>query len=97
MSAIKQPEVIRAKTFRNERIDVDGKQFENCTFEDGCRLVYSGGDPFLLFACEGAMDIAFEGAAQRTVDTLRALHLTGFPEYVDYIVTQIRAPLPSPD
>lgn len=95
MPPIKQPELIRDRTFQNERIDVDGKQFENCTFGEGCRLIYSGGEPFLIFDSQGQMDIAFEGAAQRTVDTLRALQLTGFADYVDHIVSEIRAPLPT--
>ena len=34
----------RDKTFRNERVELDGKMFHNCEF-DNCELVFTGDRP----------------------------------------------------
>ena len=64
-------------TYRNEtltgEVELDGKEFDNCTFS-GASLIYRGGQPPTLNECD-LTDFTFEfrGAAANTVALLRAM------------------------
>lgn len=81
----------RNRTFKDETITADGCEFIECHFERS-KLVYSGGEPFIIIGC-GAVDLEFEGPAQNTLDTLRALHHFGGAAAVEGIIASIRNPL----
>jgi hypothetical protein len=40
-------ELVTDKAFRNERVNIDGKEFRNCTFDD-VSLVYNGHAPVMM-------------------------------------------------
>jgi hypothetical protein len=71
-------EHVRDKVFLNERVEVDGKRFTNCTF-NGCELIYAGGDVEFGPRCrvENCRP-QFTGAARRTVLLLDSLGLLSF-------------------
>src|SRR5690349_5267635 len=60
--------------YKRSSVNVDGKQFENCTFED-CKLVYSGGEPPSFVNCTftANLDLVFDGAAGNTVQFLKVM------------------------
>ncbi len=63
--------------FNDERVELDGKNFERCLFTN-CVLVFSGTAPVGLktitcIECRWA----FEGAASRTVFFMKALYEAG--------------------
>ena len=66
------------KSFRNERVEIDGKRFTSCTFE-GCELIYAGGDVEFGPGCsvENCRP-EFSGPARRTVLLLHSLGLLSF-------------------
>lgn len=81
---------VRGMHFGAQRIDADGKEFIDCTF-DGTTLVYSGGAPFFIGNRERAnITIEFQGAALNTLNALMVLHSTGAHEYVEHVVQRIR-------
>lgn len=67
----------QGKTFRNERINLHGKSFHNCSFEH-CELVYDGDRPLTLKDNE-FMETAFvfTDAATRTLYLLSNIYHSG--------------------
>ena len=65
------------KTFSNERIDLHGKSFHNCTFEN-CELVFDGDRPPTL-KDNRFIDtrFVFTGAATRTLYLLSNIYHAG--------------------
>ena len=65
------------KTFRNERIELHGRSFHNCTFEN-CELVFDGDRPPTL-KDNRFVDTIFEftGAAVRTLYLLSNIYHAG--------------------
>ncbi|MEQ8858031.1 MAG: hypothetical protein RIC56_05240 [Pseudomonadales bacterium] len=65
------------KTFRNERIELHGKAFHNCTF-DNCELVFDGDRP-PTFKDNRFVDsvFVFTGAATRTLYLLSNIYHAG--------------------
>lgn len=62
------------RTFQDERVRLDGRYFEACRFE-GCQLEYEGGAPPIITDCTlSASDVVLEGAAERTLEALRAMY-----------------------
>jgi len=60
--------------FSGERILLDGKHFENCTFEH-CDLVYRGGVPPNFVRSDfAAPRFVFEEAAQSTIQFMSAIY-----------------------
>lgn len=60
--------------FTGERVVLDGKHFEDCTFEN-CDLVYRGGVPPNFIRSDfAAPRFVFEGAAQSTVQFMSAIY-----------------------
>lgn len=77
-AAISTLEHIRDKHFTNERVEIDGKRFTSCTFQN-CTLVFAGGDVDFGAGCEvGSCRPEFSGPARRTVLLLHALGLLSF-------------------
>lgn len=77
-TAISTLEHVQDKTFKNERVEIDGKRFTSCTFE-GCELNYAGGDVEFGPGCsvENCRP-QFSGPARRTVLLLHSLGLLSF-------------------
>ncbi len=67
-------EEVLGQNFSSERVVLDGKHFENCSF-DTCSLVYKGGRPPNFVGCEfAAPRFVFEEAAQSTVQLMSAIY-----------------------
>lgn len=59
---------VNGKTFgAGEFVQMDDNYFTNCRFNDGCTIIYTGGD-FEWTNCQfGKISISFAGAAQRAL------------------------------
>ena len=67
----------RNETFKNERIELHGKSFHNCTFEN-CELVFDGDRPPTLKDNSFVDTIfVFTGAATRTLYLLSNIYHAG--------------------
>ena len=67
-------EEVLGHQFTNERVELDGKHFENCSF-DTCALVYRGGVPPNFVQCDfAAPHFMFKGAAQSTIQLMSAIY-----------------------
>jgi len=95
----RQPaETIENRSFQNETIRLDGKNFLNCRFENVV-LQYSGEGPFSLQGSQfhGHFQFMFDGPAARAVQALSAMY-TGFGdrgrETVEMFFDSIRNPAP---
>ena len=67
-------EDVRGQEFSGERVILDGKHFENCSF-DTCQLVYRGGMPPNFVRCDfAAPRFVFQEAAQNTVQLMSAIY-----------------------
>ena len=67
-------EDVRGQEFSGERVILDGKHFENCSF-DTCQLVYRGGTPPNFVRCDfAAPRFVFQEAAQNTVQLMSAIY-----------------------
>jgi hypothetical protein len=69
--------------FDKQVIELDGQDFDACTFVD-CDLIYRGGDPLglannVFFGCQFRLD----GAALRTIIFFRELYACGGKDWVD--------------
>lgn len=82
--------IYKNRHFGPETVQADGCEFIDCTFE-GTRLVYRGGDPFILTG-SGPTEIEFEGPAANTLNQLRAFHRFGLTGWVEQIIASIRNP-----
>lgn len=64
-------------TFESQRVDLDGNEYERCTFRS-CELVYSGGvPPVLVDNTMSGCQWQFDGAAGRTIAFMQALYHGG--------------------
>jgi len=73
-SSRSEREDVRDRTFSGERVVLDGKHFEDCSF-DACRLVYRGGLPPDFVRCDfAAPQFVFEDAAQSTIQLMSAIY-----------------------
>jgi hypothetical protein len=67
-------EDVRDREFSGEQVVLDGKHFEDCTF-DTCQLVYRGGTPPNFVRCDfAAPRFVFQDAAQSTVQLMSAIY-----------------------
>lgn len=63
----------RGQTFADQRVALDGNEYENCTFRN-VTLVYAGGAlPAIRNCTLEQFNLAFEGGAENTLAFLRAL------------------------
>ncbi|MDH7795246.1 MULTISPECIES: hypothetical protein [unclassified Beijerinckia] len=77
-------EKITGKVFKGQRVNIDGRHFSNCKFEN-CTLVFAGKDVFSFDGNDlNTTTIEFDGAAGRTLAALQALAEpgSGFSEIV---------------
>lgn len=84
-SAITTLEHVRGQHFKNEKVEIDGKRFTSCTFED-CELLYSGnGDVEIGIGCRSVHGFRpiFSGPAKRTVLLLHALGLLSYDPFAE--------------
>ena len=81
---------IQGTTFRNETVELDGKEFDSCTFEN-CQFIYRATDAVRLANCSFVgFIITFEGAAGTTLDFLTKLYHGGFKPTVEKTFDNIR-------
>jgi hypothetical protein len=66
------------RTFRGERVELDGGEFHDCRFED-CTIVFTGEGEFPVLVNPKFVDsrFALEGPAGRTAEYLRLLWMAG--------------------
>ncbi len=85
---------IRNQRITQQRVVLDGTQYEGCTF-DKCQIVYRGGDiPSLVGNTFHECQWALEGAADRTVGFMRSLFHGGLPELIERTFDDIRRNAP---
>jgi hypothetical protein len=78
------------KVYRNKSLSLDGKHFENCTF-DRCDLDYGGGLPPVLTSCSFAdCRFSFSGEAAYTLAFLSGMHGGGFSAIVEQTFQGVR-------
>ncbi len=83
--------LIQFKEFADERVVVDGEEYETCTFK-GCRLVFTGGAVPMFYDC-AFPDSRFEltGAALSTIGFLTAMWTIGNEAFVNGLFDAIRS------
>jgi hypothetical protein len=65
---------VTGEDYSSERVELDGKHFEDCSF-DTCTLVYRGGVPPNFVRCDfAAPRFVFEEAAQSTIQLMSAIY-----------------------
>ena len=65
---------VLGESYSSERVVLDGKHFEDCSF-DTCTLVYQGGVPPNFVRCDfAAPRFVFEEAAQSTIQFMSAIY-----------------------
>jgi hypothetical protein len=80
----------RNKTFRDETINLDGNEFDSCTFEN-CEFVYRGTGSVNFTDCSVSKPVlTFDGSAARTLDLLKLIYPNGFQPIIEYIFNNIR-------
>lgn len=79
------------KTVKNERVILDTKEYKDMHF-DGCELIITGAGPVRLINCSfGENELALDGAAARTIDTLTGMYgISFFKPFVDAVTDGIR-------
>ena len=79
------------KKFSNETVELDGNEFDGCTFEN-CHFIYQATASVTLANCSFVgFAIAFEGAAGSTLDFLSTLYHSGFKTLIEQTFNNIRA------
>ena len=69
-----EPTDVIKESYSSERVVLDGKHFEDCSF-DTCTLVYRGGVPPNFVRCDfAAPRFVFEEAAQSTIQFMSAIY-----------------------
>jgi hypothetical protein len=80
----------QGKTFTKTKVELDGQQFFNCTFEQ-CVMSYGGGGPPTLHGCTfGGCRWVFIDAADRTLQFMQAMYSGGFQDVVEPTFDAIR-------
>ncbi|WP_159977108.1 MULTISPECIES: hypothetical protein [unclassified Novosphingobium] len=86
--------LVSDKAFANERVRIDGTEFQRCTFEN-CILTYTGAGRFILHDCDGADGaVEFEGPAASTLHALQNAYADGMDSWVEGIFASIRSSKP---
>lgn len=83
-----QREIIEGKTFGpSERVRLDDRHFIRCTF-NGSTLTFAGGELPLMKDCTlNGASFDFEGQADKTIQFLRWLKLSGGQNVIDAFLT----------
>ncbi|MGJ3239677.1 MAG: hypothetical protein ACFE0Q_13285 [Anaerolineae bacterium] len=79
------------ETFSNEDVNVDGNQYDNCTF-DTVLLIYQGGGVPVFNECTFRnVKIDLQGSASQTAGYLNSLYDAGLPEEVEQVISDVQA------
>jgi hypothetical protein len=80
---------ISGSTFSSVRVELDGKQFERCTF-DRCAIVYKASSSYSLNGCTfNECSFHFEGAAALTLRFMTDLYPVA-PQMIEGTFDKIR-------
>ncbi|HEX2566388.1 MAG TPA: hypothetical protein VHL85_05985 [Burkholderiales bacterium] len=83
------------KVFANESLELDGNEFDRCTFRS-CELKYNGGELPVLNGCHfDASPFIFEKQAGNTLAMLRAMYHAGLGQLVESLFDDLRRNPPS--
>jgi hypothetical protein len=81
--------LISETNFSTVRVELDGKQFEHCTF-DRCAIVFKASSPYKLNGCTfNDCSFHFEGAAALTIRFMTDLYPIA-PELIEGTFDKIR-------
>jgi hypothetical protein len=81
--------LISGNNFSDLRVELDGKQFERCTF-DRCAIVYKASSPYKLNDCTFSdCSFHFEGAAALTIRFMTDLYPIA-PQLIEGTFDRIR-------
>ncbi len=79
----------RGNRFTRTRVELDGQQFENCTF-DSCAIVFKGTGPYNLSGCSfNDCSFNFEGPAALTVKFMTDIYKIA-PQLIEGTFDKIR-------
>lgn len=87
-------ETIEGQTFENQRVVLDGVQYNGCTFKN-CSLIILGGEFGLANNTITRCFWKFEGAAANTLKILQMLHAGGVSDVVEMVVADILGKAPA--
>ena len=80
----------RNAKFANTVLEIDGEVYDGCDFED-CTLQYAGGAPPIFTGCSfGHNQFQMVGAAERTVQYLKLLNVSGMSQLVSQMFKEIK-------
>jgi len=81
---------VKNKTFQNEVVPVDGKQFRDCVFNNAT-LEFAGGELPTFTDCRfNDVKLQFQDAAANTLKLLGGLRNGGFSTAIDEILESVR-------
>jgi len=83
---------IKECTFKNTNVQLDGKHYERCKFED-CVIAYGGGPPPTLIENDFKnCSWQFVGSAQNTLQFMKGIYNGGGKEIIEVTLNEIRQP-----
>jgi hypothetical protein len=83
------------KVFKDQSVDLDGNEFDRCTFQ-GCEVKYYGGELPILNGCHfDNAPFVFEKGAGNTLAMLRGLYHGGLSQNVESLFEDLRRTPPS--
>ncbi len=83
--------IYRSERYSNQRVEVDGNQYEFCEF-NSCQLVYSGGEKPVFRSCTFRQTgLQLDGAAIRTAQYLQNLRSVGLTYGTERILNEVEA------
>jgi hypothetical protein len=83
-------QMIENQTFRDQAVEVDGKQFQRCVFQNA-RLDYAGGALPVFIDCKFSnVSLGFAEGAANTIAFLSGLQGRGFEVAVSKLTAAIR-------
>jgi len=85
------PKIHRSETFKDDVVQLDGRQFEDCTFNE-CQMHFSGHAPLNLKNCRfNNCKWVFKDAAQLTLNILTEMYHGGMKPVVEETLKNIRS------
>jgi len=83
-------EKVENQTYGSEQVMVDGKAFTGCTFTNTVFVYAAGEAPTFADCTFHNVSLAFEGAADNTLQFLAGLYEGGFTRSIETIFESIR-------
>ena len=79
-----------SKAFKDETVELDGNQYQGCTFQ-GCKLMYYGGPiPYFDSCSFDSSPFMFEKGAGNALEFLRELYHAGLSQNVEAFFEDVR-------